>query len=104
MSTDALWILLTIAVAPIMVWFWWRDLRRCRAVVEAWAFESDVILVRRLWTWFRISPFMVVNLLGGNQKIEYWLVRDSAGEEHRVWLKIGDFFLGATAKIDESWE
>ncbi len=95
---------LTIAFLPLAAWLYIRDRRRQRETVEEWAVVNQVTLLHRLPTWYRFSPFVLSILLGSYQRVEYWLVRDEYGMERRVWLKLGNFFLGATREITAKWE
>lgn len=98
------WTWATIAFIPVAVWLFILDRRRQRAVVQEWAWENRVTLVHRLPTWYRLSPFVFTELLGGNQRIEYWIVKDSVGLEYRVWLKIGSYLRGATRETEAEWD
>ena len=80
-----------------------RGYRRQRQLVKAWAVSNNVTLIRRLPSWYRLSPFVFAAF--GKHRIEFWLVRDAVGIERRVWLKLGNFMLGSLlAEITEEWE
>jgi len=79
-----------------------RDARR--EVVRRWAESNNLTLVRRLPSWYRLSPFWL-SLILGKQRVEYWLVKDAFGMEHRVWLKLGGVFVGSFSdQVIEEWE
>ncbi len=91
-------------IVPIFAVLAVRGYLRQNELVKEWAAANNVILVRRLASWYRLSPFPLAAALG-KHRIQYWLVRDAVGMEHRVWLKLGDFILGSLVeKVEDQWE
>ena len=91
-------------IVPLFALLAIRGYRRQRQLVKDWAAANNVTLIRRLPSWYRLSPFPFAAALG-KHRIEYWLVRDAVDIEHRVWLKLGDFMFGSLLdQITEEWE
>ena len=91
------------AAALVVVLLVILNFQRRRDMVKAWAVSNHVTLVRRLSSWDRPSPFLPATL--GRRRVQYWLVRDAAGMEHRVWLRLGDSLLGTLSdEVAEKWE
>jgi hypothetical protein len=97
---DFLFCLLIAVLAWLTIVGW----RRQNRLVREWAVANSVVLLRRLPSWYRLSPFPFAAAFG-KHRIQYWLVRDQSGVEQRVWLKLGDFLFGSLIdSIEEEWE
>jgi hypothetical protein len=95
--------LTVIIVAVIAVVAIRRQFRK-RQYVREWAKRRELVILKRLPTWFRVSPFVLTAIMS-KQSIHYLLIRDKEGIERRCWLKVGDWFLGHLADdVHVLWE
>jgi len=91
------------AMVLFAAWVQWHQ-RRVRSAVKAWADQNHCQILRYLWAFYRVAPFL--SSFFGRQTVRRVLVRDSKGRERIVWLLLGDFFVGLLDDrvVGVSWE
>ena len=81
-----------------------RRLISMKQFVREWAERRGYVIVRKLPTWYRLSPFLLAGP-GSKQSFHYLIVRDREGKEHKCWLKVGDWLLGHLSdEVHAVWE